>query len=223
VAAGESVSGNTWVARNTRIHRGELDLAEGRWDDARRWLTESAALCQESDDLLGLRRTARLRAELDILEGRPDTVCARLLPLLDSPGLEEFSVTRFLAVLAWAHLERGAVAQAALVATQAIARMRPENLRLLLVDALRVQGMVAARQAHWSEAREAFEEALTLAHAMPYPYGEARAAHAYGLLHVHRGEPAAARERLEAALAILQQLGARKEIEKVEQAMAAIR
>jgi tetratricopeptide (TPR) repeat protein len=221
-AAGESVGGDTWIARQTRIFRGELDLAEGRWEDARRSLTECAALCRASGDLVGLRWAARLNAELDILEGRPDSACAELAPLLDRPGLEDFDVTRLLPVLAWAHLERGDLAQAARAAAQAIARTRPENMRLLLVDALRVQGMVEARQEHRLAATEAFEEALALARAMPYPYGEARAAHAYGLLYVQEGRHAAARERLQAALGIFQGLGARKESERVEQALAAL-
>ena len=41
----------------------------------------------------------------------------------------------------------------------------------------------------------------------------------YGEMHVRKGEPEAARERLEAALAIFRRLGARKDAERVEQAL----
>ena len=61
-----------------------------------------------------------------------------------------------------------------------------------------------------------------LARGMPYPYAEARLLHVYGLLHAEQGEPEPARERQEAALAIFRRLGARKDIERVEQDIAAL-
>jgi hypothetical protein len=39
-------------------------------------------------------------------------------------------------------------------------------------------------------------------------------------MHAERGEPERARERLEAALAIFRRLGARKDIERVEQLLS---
>jgi hypothetical protein len=89
------------------------------------------------------------------------------------------------------------------------------------VDALRVQAMVTIRQGHWEEATSALDEGLVLARAMPYPYAEGRLMHAYGQLHLQKGEPRPARERLEEALAVFRHLGARKDIERVEQAIAA--
>ena len=44
----------------------------------------------------------------------------------------------------------------------------------------------------------------------------------YGEMHLQRGEPPQARERLEAALAIFRRLGARKDIERVEQMLATL-
>ena len=55
---------------------------------------------------------------------------------------------------------------------------------------------------------------------MPYPYAEARLLHVYGQMHIQKGEPGPARERLEAALAIFQRLGACRDIEQVEEAIA---
>jgi hypothetical protein len=103
---------------------------------------------------------------------------------------------------------------------QAIRRTRPENFRLVLVDALRVQGMVAMRLAHWEEAAWALEEGLSLARSMPYPYAEARLLHLSSRLHAQVGKAEAARERLTTALAIFQRLGARKDIEQVERDLA---
>jgi hypothetical protein len=89
----------------------------------------------------------------------------------------------------------------------------------MLVDALQVQAMVAMQQERWDEATSALEEGLELARAMPYPYAEGRSLHRYGELHLQRGEPGSAQERLEAALAIFQRLGARKDAERVAQAI----
>jgi hypothetical protein len=55
---------------------------------------------------------------------------------------------------------------------------------------------------------------------MSYPHVEGRLLHVYGLLHVAKGEPGPAQERLEAALAIFRRLGSRKDAEQVEQALA---
>ena len=56
-----------------------------------------------------------VRAEVDVLEGRPEAAGARLAPLLDREGLHECDVTALLLVLAWAHPEQGQVEQAAAV------------------------------------------------------------------------------------------------------------
>jgi hypothetical protein len=96
------------------------------------------------------------------------------------------------------------------------------NYRLAWVNALRVQAMVRICQEHWDEAEQALEEGLALAQSMPYPYGQARLLQVYGEMHVKRGEPQPARERLEAALAIFRRLGARKDIERVEQMLAGL-
>ncbi len=70
----------------------------------------------------------------------------------------------------------------------------------MLVDALRVQGMVSVRQERWEAAERAFEEGLSLARSTPFPYAEARMPEQMG--------------RLEEALAIFQRLGAQKDIER---------
>jgi tetratricopeptide (TPR) repeat protein len=210
-----------WAAPYALLNWGQLLLASGQWEEAARPLEEACTQAGRSGDLQALRRAAGLLAELEILVGRPDAARARLVPLLDRPGLEEYGVTALLPVLAWAHLALGEVAQAGDIVEQAIQRTRPEGLRLVLVDALRVQAMVAIRQERWQEAERALAEGLSLARAMPYPYAEARLLHLSGRLHAERRQPEAAREQLGAALAIFQRLGARKDVELVERDLAA--
>jgi tetratricopeptide (TPR) repeat protein len=133
--------------------------------------------------------------------------------------MEEWHVTELLPLLAWAHLELGELGQAADVVVRAIARAHRQTQHLSLVDALRVQALVAIRQEHWDEARRCLEEALALTRRMGYPYGEARVLRVYGLMYAHKGETEPAREWLEAARTIFRRLGARKDVEQTEQAI----
>jgi tetratricopeptide (TPR) repeat protein len=131
----------------------------------------------------------------------------RLEPLLDYPGVREFQVQWVLPQLAWAYLERGDEHRATILAAQSEARARAERHDFFLVDALRVQAMVAMRQSSWQEAQEALEESIGLCRSMPYPYAEAKALYVYGRLQVAKGEPEQARENYQAALVICKRLG----------------
>jgi tetratricopeptide (TPR) repeat protein/transcriptional regulator with XRE-family HTH domain len=210
-----------WAAPYPLLHWGQLRMAEGQWEDASQHLEEACALVENGGDLQALRQAAALLAELEILTGRPGAARARLVPLLDRPGLEEYDVTALLPVLAWAYLELGETARASDVVMQAVQRTRSEGLRLVLVEALRVQAMIAARQGLWTEAEMALAEGLALAQAMFYPYAEARLLHLSGRLHAPMEKSEATHERLTTVLAIFQRLGARKDIEQVERDLAA--
>jgi tetratricopeptide (TPR) repeat protein len=119
-------------------------------------------------------------------------------------------------VLAEAYLDLGDVARAEELVLQRVQRFRAQNHRRALALWLRMLGMVLGQQHRWEEAERVFTEAVSLAHAMPYPYAEGRSLYEYGLLHVRRGEPEQARARLEEALAVFRQLGARPYIERTE-------
>jgi tetratricopeptide (TPR) repeat protein len=201
---------------------GELAFRMGDWDTALHCVEEGIVLAAHNEERQGLRRMQTLLAEYDLREGQPQAARARLMPLLDRPGMEEHDVTWLLPTLAWAYLDLGDVASAVEMAGQAAQRARAQAHRLALVDALWVQAMVAIRQQHWDEATRALEEGLTLAREMPYPYAEGRLLHVSGEMHVQKGEPDLAQERLAAALAIFWRLGARKDSERVEHAIAVL-
>ena len=201
---------------------GTLSLVEGHWSKATHYLGEALTSAARIGDRQVLRWAAGSMAELEILEGHPDAARDRLVPLLDRQGLEEFDVTLFLPVLAWAYLDLGDQAQADLTVSEAIRRGRAQHLRVVLAGALRVQALIAGRQGRVHEAEAALEEGLTLARAMPYPYAEARLLQAYGSLHTERGTPEPARVYLEAALAIFQHLGARKDVERTTHLLTAL-
>jgi tetratricopeptide (TPR) repeat protein len=211
----------SWWAAYPLLYQAPLSLAEGEWAATAATLQEALALTEANGDWQARRWASGLMAELDLLEGRVGTAAARLLPLLDRSGLQECDVTRLLPVLAWAYLEQDQVEQAAATVAQALSRARPEAMRLVLVEALRMQALIALRRERWEEAADSLEEGLALAREMPYPYAEARLLQVYSELHAQTGEPAA-RACLEAARAIFARLGARTDTERVERAIAAL-
>ncbi len=132
-------------------------------------------------------------------------------------------MTGLLPILAWAYLASGDLERAQETARQAVRRGREQQHRIALVDALRVQAMVALRHGRWTEAEHALEEGHMLARTMPYPYAEARLLQVDGELRRQKGDSVAAREHLEAARTIFQRLGARKDVERVEQDLAPVK
>ncbi len=215
-------AGQSWYSPYVLHYRARLLLAEGAWADASAALEEAGALTERSGDLQARRWAATVAAELDVCEGRPEAAVARLEPLRDRPGLEECDVTTLLPVLAWAYLELYRLDEAAATVEQALARARPEEMRLVLVEALRVQALLALRREQWEAAAHSLEEGLTLACAMPYPYAEARLLHVHGQMHAQKRELQLARRRLEAARALFAHLGARADVLNAERALAAL-
>jgi hypothetical protein len=140
----------SWYSAYPLVILARLSLAEGAWNAATAQAQDGLALSEESDDLQAQRLAPGVLAELEILEGRPEAARARLAPLLDRPGLEECDVTMLLPVLAWAQLELGQVDLAADAVEQALKRARCEEMRLVLVEALRVQALIALRREQWA-------------------------------------------------------------------------
>jgi tetratricopeptide (TPR) repeat protein len=161
-------------------------------------------------------------AEWELLQGQPQAAWARLEQLLDPPDREEVFLTQLWTLLAWAAVDLGEEAQAEAFLAQALQRARTHQLRFALVDPLRIQTQLCIRQERWADAQAALEEALELSRAMPYPYAEAKALYIYGQLHQAKGEMALAHERLQAALAILHQLGERLYAARIEVSLAVL-
>jgi hypothetical protein len=80
--------------------------------------------------------------------------------------------------------------------------------------------MIRRSARNWEESQAAFEEALSLANTMPYPYGAARVLYELGVLQVAREDRPEGRDLLRKALASFKQLGAQPYIERTERALA---
>jgi transcriptional regulator with XRE-family HTH domain/tetratricopeptide (TPR) repeat protein len=213
----------SWYSSYPLIFLARLSLMEGGLEVASTAIREALALIEGSGDLQALRWASTNLAEIEILEGRAEEAVARLTPLLDRPGLEECDVTTLLPMLAWAHLEVGNADRAVETLEHALRRARSEGMRLVEVEALRVQVMVALHQEQPAEAERSLAGGLTLARAMPYPLVEARLLHLDGLLRLQQGRAEVARERLEAAREIFARLGARLDDERAQQALISMR
>jgi transposase len=210
---------SSWKAAFALFALSYICLGEGTWDEARAYLEECVAAAERTHSLTLQRRAQALLAELDLQEGRAEAARGRLA-LLPEQGQHETAMdTEVLWRLAWAHLELGAMARAQEVLEPTLARLRAERLRVALVHALGVEARLALRQERWREAIQALDEGVSLARAIPYPYGEARLLHLDGLLQLQRHAPARAREQLEAALAIFARLGARRDRERADQVL----
>ena len=126
------------------------------------------------------------------------------------PAVEDLTwdtPVELLSVLAEAHLEVGDLDRARAYGGCAVDHARRMGAWVQGIRALEVHGMVLARDGHDDLARAAYQEGLDRARAMPFPYGQARLLHAYGLLDRQQQDRGAAHAKFAQALAILERLG----------------
>lgn len=220
--ANESVSilgtlGETWYMAYPLLYIGTVDVAEGKWESAAHHLEEAIKIADRSRDLQALRWAAVPRAELDLVHGRVADAIARLEELRDSPGRQDRDVIFLLSSLAVAYLETGENEEAEAVVSEAIERAAGQELRLFLTDALRVEGMLRARQERWPEAEKTLQRACDLARSMAYPYAEARALYELGQALVCRGDAEPGRRHLRQALTLFRRLGAQPYVQNTQE------
>lgn len=213
-------SAPAWYAAYALLHLGILALARGDREAGLRQLDECSTIARTRGDLQALRFAQLAVAEDELLDGKPKQALARLEPLLDRPGFQEENVTRLLACVAWAHLEMDDVVQAGQVLQRGMERAAVQDDVLARVELLRVRGMVLSRRQEWEEAGRSLDEAVSLAHSMPYPLAEAHALYEHGLMLGRQGERRRAQRPLEKALRLFRGLDARTYCERTEQALA---
>ncbi len=214
--------GASWAGVYAPLGLGQLDLMTGDDEAATARLSEAIRLAGGTGDLQALRWAQSALAERELLRGDPEAARERLLPLRDQPGHQESVVTYLLPYLAWAYLELGDEEAAGALLGECLHRARAEQLRLALVEALRVRALLDLRRGDHEPAREAIAEVLLLSRAMPYPHAEAKALYTAGLVERAAGNPDAARAQLEAALAILDRLSERLYRPLAEAALASL-
>lgn len=198
---------------------GRLDLAEGRTEEGLSALGEVLQL-SEGSTASGIRPwTLQALAEHDLLAGEPEAARRRLEPVFAADGSRESALP---ATLAWALLELGAHDRALRVIEATVVLARVRRLRLVLMEALPVLVRVLLSTGRLEEATQAADEALALARALPYPYAEAKALFAQGLVYASGGKPEQAGDYYTAAVAILGQLGEGMYRPVIERALAEV-
>ncbi len=194
--------------------QGELALRRGDWAAARRLfetaLERAAGIFQQVAVLAQLDL-----AELDILEGRPRSAENRLSELHD-----EAEQVRTLALRAWARLTLGEARQALELAKQAEREARARHSLADLPDVLRIKGLVLRHLGSVEDARATLLEGKDLARHMPIPFAEAQILAELGTLDRAAGDEAAAQANFSGALAIVRRLGAKRDVESNERALA---
>jgi tetratricopeptide (TPR) repeat protein len=205
-----------WVAPFFPQCVGALALRKGDWEEAAEQLRQAAELAAEGNrEALEEAQTAL--AQLEILQGKPREARDCLEGLIEEEGAD---LPLLLPVLAWAHLELGETERGLELAEQGEREVRKRQTLLCLPEVLRIKGIALSRLGRREGARNALVEGRERAAAMPNPYTEARILVELGLLDQLDGKADQAKERLREALTIFQQLGASKDIERSEQALA---
>ena len=200
--------GADWYLAYAYLHLGKLSVDEGRWKEAAHSLRECSRLASASHDLTVLATAQNYLAEREILEGSPAAARRRLDAYVTDHADGVDALTWLQPTLAWAHLEEGDCDGAWQIVTAAIPALIEQEQHNWLVPARLIAGMVAARQGRWDEAGEILELVRSQAESMRWPYCKARSLLEQGLLLARRGEKQEAGQKLSAALAMFQQLGA---------------
>lgn len=201
---------------------GMLALGHGDSEVGSAYLEEHIAIARRTGDLRWLHWAEVLLAQRDILEAQVEAAQARLEAVLDWRSLGETDAARVRVALAWACLEVGDDARAAELVADATRVAEARGDRLVMIEALRVQGMIMTQQRRWPEARHSFERVLELTGSTTFPYARARALHAYGDSLLRQGYEGQARARYCEALGIFERLRARKEVERTRRSLAAV-
>jgi class 3 adenylate cyclase/tetratricopeptide (TPR) repeat protein len=209
------------VARTnaSTLHPAKLRLLRGDREGALREMEEVGAAARRAGDFETYAEAEHWMAWVDIWEGRPERAIDRLEPLLQMPDLEEGFVEEAETVLSWAYCAVAQLDLADSLVTRRLGRSGDHDYYLYprwIWSLARLEAARGRRQ----EATAAFEDALERLGGLPYY--RALCLFDYGKLLDSAGDPEVAREKLAESLAILQGLGARLHIPRVERALTAV-
>jgi tetratricopeptide (TPR) repeat protein len=224
-----SVADMAWAT----INLGEIAFDVGDWERAERHFAEAVPLggrnISTSDPVANLLYVRLLRgdqaaipdltrlagdptswaarylAEWELLTGRPERARGMLEAALEAGIVRHFR-RGWEVLLAESHLLMGDLDRADAVLGPIVEKPVGTGYPADPIQGRRVMGMLRARQGHWDEAHGYFERALAEAAGFPFVQGQVH--HALGQALHGRGEHAAARAHLQAALTLFHRLGA---------------
>jgi DNA-binding SARP family transcriptional activator len=190
-----------------------VELGTGNVDEAWQLFSEASAMATAHGDLQGVKNQEPGLAEIELLRGRHDAARDRLAALAGSLASYPYGLLGLSPILAEAHVALGEWEEAAVLLERYIPRAEQAN-RIMLVDLLRVNGMLLAAQERWEEAEAFLTRASDIGRAVHYPMGEGRGLLELGAMQARWGKPGLARQTIERALLVLTPLGARVHAER---------
>jgi ATP/maltotriose-dependent transcriptional regulator MalT len=202
---GAMVSANLYAKALVEAHRGLVDSARAAGEQA---LVDAKASGNAAVTLMSLSALGFLELSL----GDPAAAHARLGPItegLSAVGLGEPGVLRFLPDEIEALIELGELAQARALVDAFEERGRALDRAWALATAARSRALLLAAEGDLAGAHAALERALEAHERLAQPFERGRSLLALGSVQRRQGEKRAARETLEQALSIFDQLGAR--------------
>jgi DNA-binding CsgD family transcriptional regulator len=202
---GTMVSANLYAKALVEAHRGLTDSARA---DAEQALAAAHASGNATVALMSLSALGFLELSL----GDPAAAHARLGPIsegLSAVGLGEPGVLRFVPDETQALIELGEFEQARALVEALEERGRALDRAWALATGARSRALLLAAEGDLAEAHAALERALDAHERLDQPFERGRTLLALGTVQRRQGEKRAARETLEQALSIFDQLGAR--------------
>ncbi len=201
----------------TSIALSYLSFLCGEEDEGERYLQEAREL-EQGQTFPGHVASIAHWMQLDRLLRNGRFEAAReYLASLDAQALSnDWIGGLLLPVQAWTMMETGGDLQAAEELThQAIESAQLDRNRTVLTEALRVHGMVLARQGRIDEGLDAMQESISTARAIQQPYSQARSLEALAHVEMDAGDIHGAADHAHEAIRIYAELGAVAELERI--------
>jgi DNA-binding CsgD family transcriptional regulator len=202
---GTMVSANLYAKALVEAHRGLADSARAAAEEA---LAQARATGNATVTLMSLSALGFLELSL----GNPAAAHARLGPItqgLTAVGLGEPGVLRFVPDEAEALVELGQLEQATALVEAFEERGRALDRAWALATGARSRALLLAAGGDLAGAHAALERALQAHERLPQPFERGRTLLALGTVQRRRQQKRAARQTLQQALCIFDQLGAR--------------
>jgi DNA-binding CsgD family transcriptional regulator len=203
--------------------RALLAACTGDVDEARRSAGAGVSFARSIDSpwMEAMYRSVLGFLELSLGDARAaDAELSRAAALVDAMGLAEPARFRFQADEIDAAVELDELSRAKRLVDRLEERNRIAPRPWLAAVSARSRGLVLAAEADLDGALQAFAEALTAHERLPMPLERGRTLLALGKLHRRRKEKTRARETLEEAAAIFEDLGARLWSERTAEELA---
>ncbi len=196
-------------------------LRQGEWDEAQPFLDKAIPLHETRKNFAAVGSCSFVLGSLNMEQGNVDQaeeLLTRSLDICRNGGNVLFELW-VLPVLVELYLKKKQSSKAAECVERGFDLLKPEqNWYGLPAGMYLAKGMLAGTLKNWDEAESCFEQAVQINHQFEMPWDEAKTLYEWGLMHLARnqaGDRESALEKLESALEIFQEIGAKKDVEKV--------